>query len=65
VPVRDPVCGTIVEEGNLTPSCTHLGEQFFFCCEDCRQAFEKDPSRYMAAYRRQDEGGPEPEDPAA
>jgi YHS domain-containing protein len=47
--VQDPVCGATVEDGNLSASCTHRGQKLFFCCEDCRQAFEKDPSRYVGS----------------
>lgn len=49
VTAQDPVCGATVNKDNLTPTCTHRGREFFFCCEDCRQAFEKDPTRYLTA----------------
>lgn len=47
----DPVCGAAVKKDDVTPRCTHQGREIFFCCEDCRQAFEKDPTRYLSALR--------------
>jgi xanthine dehydrogenase accessory factor len=37
----DPVCGMTVAVGTGTPSLEHDGETFHFCCEGCRQAFER------------------------
>ena len=49
---QDPVCGATVEESNLNPSCTHQGQKLYFCCEDCRQAFEKDPTKYISSLKQ-------------
>jgi len=37
----DPVCGMTVTVTPGTPSAEHDGETFHFCCEGCREAFER------------------------
>src|SRR3954454_10156434 len=37
----DPVCGMTVAVTPGTPSAEHAGETFHFCCEGCREAFER------------------------
>ena len=37
----DPVCGMTVAVTPGTPSAEHDGETFHFCCEGCREAFER------------------------
>jgi xanthine dehydrogenase accessory factor len=37
----DPVCGMTVAVGTGTPSLEHDGETFHFCCEGCKEAFER------------------------
>lgn len=44
-PVRDPVCGMLVDP-ETSVSATHDGQAFFFCAEYCRDAFLQLPERY-------------------
>jgi YHS domain-containing protein len=44
--VRDVVCGQTVACSNALPH-PHEGELFFFCSVGCRDAFVKEPNRYM------------------
>lgn len=45
IEVRDPVCGTgLMATG---PTATHDGVSYYFCSEECRRAFVKDPDRYL------------------
>lgn len=44
--VRDPVCGMSVSPESAAATTTFEGETYYFCCEGCRKAFEKDPERY-------------------
>lgn len=44
----DPVCGMSVDAVRA-PSTTHDGIAYFFCSDGCRQAFQRDPERYVGA----------------
>ena len=50
---KDPVCGMEVKEGKLCS--THEGQKYCFCSQSCKDAFEKNPSRYAT----KKEGGAE------
>jgi YHS domain-containing protein len=41
---RDPVCGMLVVSGAKYRS-EHNGNDIYFCCEGCQQAFDK-PRKY-------------------
>jgi P-type Cu+ transporter len=41
----DPVCGMKVDRAKAL-SAKHAGRTYYFCSEDCLQAFEQDPKRY-------------------
>ncbi len=43
----DPVCRMEVEEGELCS--TYEGKKYYFCCQMCKEKFEKEPSRYVKA----------------
>ncbi len=43
--VIDPVCGMTVAADSSRP-VRHEGDDYWFCCAGCRQAFEKDPDAY-------------------
>ena len=36
----DPICGMTVAVAAATPSLEHDGETVYFCCDDCKAAFE-------------------------
>jgi YHS domain-containing protein len=58
---KDPVCGMTVSREDA-PRAQHRGDEYRFCCEGCRNKFEADPVKYLAA----SEGAPqEPGDPGA
>ena len=46
---KDPVCGMQVETANAPASTIHAGQQFHFCSDHCREAFEQHPDRYVSA----------------
>ena len=46
--VKDPVCGMSVDPATATEKADHMGHTYYFCSAGCRQAFEKDPARYLA-----------------
>ncbi|MBU1706093.1 MAG: YHS domain-containing protein [Pseudomonadota bacterium] len=43
---KDPVCGMEVKEGNVCS--TYEGQKYCFCSQGCKDAFDKDSSRYTA-----------------
>lgn len=45
----DPVCNMLVDEDQAEATSTHMGETFYFCSEECKQAFDQDPERYARA----------------
>ncbi|MFH1176780.1 MAG: heavy metal translocating P-type ATPase [Acidobacteriota bacterium] len=46
---RDPVCGMWVDRERAAARFEHGGRQYFFCCPNCREKFQADPERYLAA----------------
>jgi YHS domain-containing protein len=45
---QDPVCKMTVDEKKAAAKVEHMGKTYYFCSELCKQAFEKDPHKYMA-----------------
>ena len=45
----DPVCGMTVEIATARHRSDWAGRSVYFCCLRCKEAFEADPSRYVAA----------------
>ncbi len=44
----DPVCGMSVEKRTAEYRSFHGGEAYYFCSAGCKQAFDKDPAKYLA-----------------
>ena len=42
--VKDPVCGMSVEDKDAVATCTYAGKTYYFCSNECKKKFEKDPS---------------------
>lgn len=47
--VKDPVCDMNVDPAKARWTSTHDGKMYYFCAEDCKEAFDADPSRYARA----------------
>jgi YHS domain-containing protein len=45
--VRDPVCGMEVDPNTATEAVEYKGKTYHFCGPSCKEAFEKDPERYL------------------
>jgi Cu+-exporting ATPase len=45
--VVDPVCEMEIDEDDAVATVEYLGEVFYFCSENCREAFEEDPESYL------------------
>jgi xanthine dehydrogenase accessory factor len=46
---RDPVCGMEVEGNRARHKSEYQGSTLYFCCPHCKQAFDKEPEKYLAA----------------
>ena len=42
----DPVCGMEVEEASAAAEVDYQGNRYYFCSEDCKEAFVRQPSAY-------------------
>ena len=44
---EDPVCGIIVNENEAKHKVEHMGSPYYFCASKCKDAFEKNPGKYL------------------
>jgi YHS domain-containing protein len=42
----DPVCGMVVKEETAKGSYDYKGKKYYFCSNECLEAFKKDPEKY-------------------
>ena len=47
---RDPICGMTVDVGKAKYKSEFDGKSFYFCCGGCKQAFDKQPEKYVLAH---------------
>lgn len=47
--VVDPVCGMTVNPETVKIKAFIDGQNYYFCAEGCRKAFEADPEKYMGS----------------
>ena len=45
----DPVCGMTVAVATALHMSEHEGQTIYFCAAGCRERFEQEPERYLAA----------------
>jgi Cu+-exporting ATPase len=45
----DPVCAMVISPGRARACLPHEGTTYYFCSVNCRECFERDPDRYLAA----------------
>jgi YHS domain-containing protein len=43
---RDPVCNMEVDERNAAARSQYQGENYYFCSQDCKQKFDRNPEQY-------------------
>lgn len=43
----DPVCGMDVDEANAAVTTDYQGTTYYFCAEECKEAFESEPNEYV------------------
>jgi xanthine dehydrogenase accessory factor len=44
----NPVCGAAVTPAEALHTVAYGGQTFYFCCDGCRQEFDREPARYAA-----------------
>ncbi len=44
---KDPVCKMEVDPRKAAAQSTHKGETYYFCAVSCKQAFDRDPYKYL------------------
>ena len=42
----DPVCGMSVDVASAVHELTYKGRNYYFCADQCKKAFEKNPGKY-------------------
>jgi YHS domain-containing protein len=45
----DPVCNMEVDEKDAEFTSDHQGKKYFFCSEDCKRQFDKNPQQFVKA----------------
>ncbi|HXE76339.1 MAG TPA: heavy metal translocating P-type ATPase [Candidatus Xenobia bacterium] len=48
-PVKDPVCGMMVEPARAAGSCEYKGKTYYFCAPHCLEKFRSTPEKYLTA----------------
>jgi len=43
----DPVCAMVINPGRARATATQGGQTYYFCSENCRECFERDPDAYV------------------
>jgi P-type Cu+ transporter len=46
--VEDPVCGMRIESEEAVGTADREGKTYYFCSQTCYDAFQADPSAYVA-----------------
>jgi Cu+-exporting ATPase len=45
--VTDPVCGMRIDADDAVATAEHEGTTYYFCSEDCHEAFVADPAAFV------------------
>lgn len=45
--VKCPVSGKVIAKDAMTVSTEYQGKTYYFCCEDCKAEFQKNPEKYV------------------
>lgn len=50
--VQDPVCKMIIEKHEAKAFFEYKGKVYFFCSEECKEEFKKNPEKYTLRPRK-------------
>ncbi len=65
---QDPVCLTEIDEADAQNQglvSEHLNRKYYFCCDQCKEDFDRDPESYtsqLGAWVQADEMRPDADD---
>jgi len=45
--VKDPVCKKKIKRADAVDTSEYEGKLYYFCSKDCKDKFEKNPSKYV------------------
>jgi Cu+-exporting ATPase len=46
---KDPVCGMDIERDDAAAQSDFQGKTYYFCSNDCKQKFDKNPQTYVTS----------------
>ncbi|MFU2157734.1 MULTISPECIES: YHS domain-containing protein [Caldisericum] len=55
--VQDPVCKMIMEKIEALTRVEYNGEIYYFCSEDCKEQFLKNPEKYLIKPKKPENSG--------
>jgi YHS domain-containing protein len=47
--IEDPVCGMELTPDDAVAETDYGGETYYFCSDECRAEFDRDPERYATS----------------
>jgi YHS domain-containing protein len=50
---KDPVCGMDVDTNKAEDTSTYQGKSYYFCSEDCKNKFDKNPAQYAGGQKKE------------
>ena len=48
---KDPVCKMEVEEKKSAAKSEYERNTYYFCCQSCKEAFDKEPEKYLKEWK--------------
>ena len=48
-PMKDPICGMMVDPKYAAGSSAYGGTTYYFCSPGCKKTFDKDPAKHTTA----------------
>ena len=54
---KDPVCGMQVDEQKAANQSQFQGQTYYFCSEECKEKFDRNPQQYAGSSTQAQRGG--------
>ena len=55
--IQDPVCKMIIEKEEAKATLEYKGETYYFCSQECKEEFLKNPEKYLVKPKRPENTG--------
>lgn len=49
----DPLCDRLIAPSAATPRSEYRGKTYYFCCDLCKQLFDREPQKHIAEKNEQ------------